>query len=57
MVDGAYLLGRFSADARSVLVIDEGSKETRLVDVEAGGDGRVIDYASADVYAVQRLAQ
>jgi hypothetical protein len=56
-VDGAYLSGRFSADAQWILVVNEGSKETRLVDVEGGGDGRVIDYASADVYAVQRLAQ
>jgi Tol biopolymer transport system component len=57
VVDGAYLVGRFSADSRSVIVTDEGSKQTRLVDVDAGGEGRAIEFTPADVYAVQRLAQ
>ena len=52
----ALLYGRWTADARSVLVIDEGSKSTRLVEVDAAGEGRAIDYSAADVYAVQRLA-
>jgi hypothetical protein len=56
VVDGSYLSGRFSPDGRSILVIDEGSQEARLVDVEAGGDGRIIEWTPSDSYAWQRLA-
>jgi len=53
---GSYLTGRFSPDGRSIVVVDEGSHETRLVDVAAGGDGRIVDWTPADAYAWQRLA-
>ena len=56
MVDGKYLLGRFSPDGRSILIIDEGSQEARLVDAEVGGEGRIIEWTPSDTYAWQRLA-
>jgi hypothetical protein len=56
MVDGGYLTARFSPDGRSIVVVDEGSHETRLVDVAAGGDGESVDWTPSDTYAWQRLA-
>jgi len=55
-VDEKYLMGRFSPDGRSILIIDEGSQEARLVDAEVGGDGRIIEWTPSDIYAWQRLA-
>jgi Tol biopolymer transport system component len=56
MVDGSYLTWLFSPDAKSILIANEGSKESRLVDLETGGEGRVIDWAEGDTHGWQRLA-
>jgi hypothetical protein len=56
MVDGAYLSARFSPDGRSIITVDEGSNETRLVDVETGV-GRIVDWKPADSGAWQRLGR
>src|SRR4029079_17060359 len=54
--DTGYLFSRFSPDAKSLLVVNEPTKESRLVDVETGGQGRVIDWTPGDTRAWQRLA-
>jgi len=54
--NGSDLSGRFSPDGRSILISEIGAKESRLVDVDAAGDGRVVEYAPSDTNAWQRLA-
>jgi hypothetical protein len=56
IVGGSFLSWTFSPDAKSIVVVDEASGQTRLVDVEAGGEGRVLDWTPGDFSGWQRLA-
>jgi Tol biopolymer transport system component len=56
IVGGSFLSWTFSPDAKSIVVVDEASRQTRLVDVEAGGEGRVLDWTPGDFSGWQRLA-
>jgi Tol biopolymer transport system component len=55
-MDGQYITAVFSPDGKWVIVNDPTSKETRLVDAMTGGEGTILDGASGDQSAWQRLA-
>lgn len=54
-VDGQYISSAFSPDGRFLMVNDPASKETRIVDAVAGGDGDVVPWATSG-FGWQRLA-
>jgi Tol biopolymer transport system component len=56
IVQGRYLTGTFSPDGTSVLVTNEATRETRLVDAATGGDGRIVPWVADAGTAWQRLA-
>src|SRR5262249_52751862 len=45
---------RFSPDGKSIMVSDKESRQTRLVDVETGGDGRSVEWMQTDTGGWQR---
>ena len=50
------LNGTFSPDGKSMVVKNANTRETRLVDVATGGDGKVLDWAGDGFTGWQRLA-
>jgi hypothetical protein len=46
----------FSPDGKSVVIIDQGTDEMRLVDAKTGGAGTVLPWSSAEMSGWQRVA-
>jgi Tol biopolymer transport system component len=55
-VDGLDLSAIWAPDGQSIMVVDGGSKLTRLVDTSTGGVGRLMSWSPGDVSGWQRLA-
>jgi hypothetical protein len=55
-VDGLDLSAIWAPDGQSIMVVDGGSKLTRLVDTTTGGVGQLMSWSPGDVSGWQRLA-